>query len=75
MDAMKQDEKNDERKSKPDAMTQDENETTKKSKVDILIDEIDAIFIEAGLGGKSVPLKPEPNHHRVIIRFQGKKKD
>ena len=72
---MKQDEKNDERKSKPDAMTQNGNQEENLSKVAILINEIDEIFIEAGLGGKSVPLKPDPNHHRVIIRFQGKKKD
>ena len=76
-DAMTQDEKNDV-KSKPDAMVQDEsqngNDSERKSKVATLIKELDAIFIKHGLG-KPVPLKPEPNHHRVIIRFQGKKKD
>ena len=56
-------------------MTQNGNESERKSNLDILIDEIDEIFIEAGLGGKSVWGKVDPNHHRVIIRFQGKKKD
>ena len=72
---MTQDEKKNESKSKPDAMAQNENSNEGKSKVDISIERLDAIFTEAGLGGKSVPLKPDPNHHRVIIRFQGKKKD
>ena len=71
---MKQDEKNDV-KSKPDAMAQDGNEATKKSKVDILIKRLDAICIKHGLGEKFAWGKPDPNHHRVIIRFQGKKKD
>ena len=74
MDVMIQDEKNDERKSKPDAMTQGERKNERKSKVDISIERLDAIFIEAGLP-KPEWLDPEPNRHRVIIRFQGKKKD
>ena len=73
MDAMKQDEKKNESKSKPDAMVQDESQNKGNSKVDISIERLDAIFIEAGL--ETEPLKPEPNHYRVIIRFQGKKKD
>ena len=73
METMAQDEKKNESKSKPDAMTQGENREGNLSKVATLIKEIDEIFIEAGL--KTKPLKPEPNHHRVIIRFQGKKKD
>ena len=73
MYAMTQDEKKNESKSKPDAMTQDGNREGNLSKVATLIKEIDEIFIEAGL--ETEPLKPEPNHYRVIIRFQGKKKD
>ena len=75
MYAMTQDEKKNESKSKPDAMTQGGNQEGNLSKVATLIKEIDAIFIEAGLGEKFAWGKPEPNHHRVIIRFQGKKKD
>ena len=74
MDVMKQDEKNDV-KSKMDAMTKDESQNKGKSNLDISIDRIDAIFMKHGLGGKSVWGKVDPNHHRVIIRFQGKKKD
>lgn len=72
---MTQDEKKNEGKSKPDAMTQNGNQEGNLSKVDISIDRIDAIFMKHGLGGKSVWGKVDPNHHRVIIRFQGKKKD
>ena len=71
---MTQDEKKNESKSKPDAMVQNGGQEKGKSKVDILIERLDAIFIEAGLP-KPVWVDPEPNRHRVIIRFQGKKKD
>ena len=75
MDTMTQDEKKNESKSKTDAMVQDESQNKGKSKMDISIEKIDAIFMKHGLGGKSVWGKVDPNHHRVIIRFQGKKKD
>ena len=70
---MTQDEKKNERKSKVDAMTQNKNSNEGKSKVDILIEELDEMYIR---NGWELPVwkEPEPNHHRVIIRFQGKKK-
>ena len=74
METMAQDEKKNESKSRMDAMTQNGNESERKSNLDILIEELDAMFIR---NGWELPVweDPEPNHHRVIIRFQGKKKD
>ena len=72
---MKQDEKKNESKSNLDAMAQGGNQEENLSKVATLIKRLDAICIKHGLGEKFAWGKPEPNHYRVIIRFQGKKKD
>ena len=45
-------------------MTQDEKKSTRKSSLDTLIEELDEMFINAGLGGKSVQLEPDPTRHR-----------
>ena len=45
-------------------MTQDEKKSTRKLSLDTLIERIDAKFIAAGLGGKSVQLEPDPTRHR-----------
>ena len=55
-------------------MTQDEMRTIRKSRVATLIERIDAKFIAAGLGGKSVQLEPDPTRHRMIVRMPRKKK-
>ena len=54
-------------------MTQDEKEVTRKSSLDTLIERIDAKFIAAGLGGKSVQLEPDPTRHRMIVRMPEQK--
>ena len=74
MDVMKQDEKNDERKSKSDAMTQDESQNKGKSKVDILTEKLAKIFIKHGLP-KPVWEDPEPNHYIAIFRLPIKEED
>lgn len=55
------------------AMTQDEKEVTRKSSLDTLIEELDEMFINAGLGGKSVQLEPDPTRHRMIVRMPEQK--
>ena len=50
-------------------MIQDEKEVTRKSSLDTLIEELDEMFINAGLGGKSVQLEPDPTRHRMIVRM------
>ena len=50
-------------------MTQDEKKSTRKLSLDTLIERIDAKFIAAGLGGKSVQLEPDPTPHRIIVRM------
>ena len=55
------------------AMTQDEKEVTRKSSLDTLIEELDEMFINAGLGGKSVQLEPDPTRHRMIVRMPRQK--
>ena len=54
-------------------MTQDEKKTVRKSSLDTLIEELDEMFINAGLGGKSVQLEPDPTRHRMIVRMQEQK--
>ena len=54
-------------------MTQDEKKSTRKSSLDTLIERIDAKFIAAGLGGKSVQLEPDPTRHRMIVRMPRQK--
>ena len=54
-------------------MTQDEKEVTRKSSLDTLIERIDAKFINAGLGGKSIQLEPDPTRHRMIVRMPEQK--
>ena len=54
-------------------MTQDEKKTVRKSSLDTLIERIDAKFIAAGLGGKSVQLEPDPTRHRMIVRMPRQK--
>ena len=54
-------------------MTQDEKKSTRKSSLATLIERIDAKFIAAGLGGKSVQLEPDPTRHRMIVRIPGQK--
>ena len=54
-------------------MTQDEKEVARKSSLDTLIEELDEMFINAGLGGKSVQLEPDPTRHRMIVRMPRQK--
>lgn len=54
-------------------MTQDEKKSTRKSSLDTLIEELDEMFINAGLGGKSVQLEPDPTRHRMIVRMPRQK--
>lgn len=54
-------------------MTQYEKQKKSPSRVATLIERIDAKFIAAGLGGKSVQLEPEPNRHRMIVRMPRQK--
>ena len=54
-------------------MTQDEKKTVRKSSLDTLIEELDEMFINAGLGGKSVQLEPDPTRHRMIVRMSRQK--
>ena len=54
-------------------MTQDEKTVVRKSSLDTLIERIDAKFIAAGLGGKSVQLEPDPTRHRMIVRMPRQK--
>ena len=54
-------------------MTQDEKTVVRKSSLDTLIERIDAKFIAAGLGGKSVQLEPDPTRHRMIVRMPEQK--
>lgn len=54
-------------------MTQDEKKSTRKLSLDTLIERIDAKFIAAGLGGKSVQLEPDPTRHRMIVRMPRQK--
>ena len=54
-------------------MTQDEKKTVRKSSLDTLIDRLDEMFINAGLGGKSVQLEPDPTRHRMIVRMPRQK--
>lgn len=56
-----------------DAMTQDERKPYRKSRVATLIERIDAKFIAAGLGGKSVQLEPDPTRHRMIVKMPRQK--
>ena len=56
-------------------MTQDEKKSTRKLSLDTLIERIDAKFIAAGLGGKSVQLEPDPTRHRMIVRMPEQKKE
>lgn len=56
------------------AMIRDEKGVAKKSNLDILIGEIDELFINAGLGGKTRMLEPDPNRHRIIVRMPKQKK-
>lgn len=46
----------------------------RKSSLATLIERIDAKFIAAGLGGKSVRLKPDPTRHRIIVRMPRQQK-
>ena len=54
-------------------MTQNEKKTVRKSSLDTLIEELDEMFINAGLGGKSVQLEPDPTRHRMIVRMPEQK--
>ena len=54
-------------------MTQEGKGKTKQSRVATLIERIDAKFINAGLGGKSVQLEPDPTRHRMIVRMSRQK--
>lgn len=54
-------------------MTQDEKTVVRKSSLATLIERIDAKFIAAGLGGKSVQLEPDPTRHRMIVRMPEQK--
>ncbi len=54
-------------------MTQEGKRKTKQSRVATLIERIDAKFIAAGLGGKSVQLEPDPTRHRMIVRMPEQK--
>ena len=54
-------------------MTQEGKGKTKQSRVATLIERIDAKFIAAGLGGKSVQLEPDPTRHRIIVRMPRQK--
>ena len=54
-------------------MIQDEKQKKSLSSLDTLIERIDAKFIAAGLGGKSVQLEPDPTRHRMIVRIPGQK--
>ena len=54
-------------------MTQDEKTVVRKSSLDTLIEELDEMFINAGLGGKSVQLEPDPTRHRMIVRMPRQK--
>ena len=54
-------------------MTQDERKPYRKSSLDTLIDRLDEMFINAGLGGKSVQLEPDPTRHRIIVRMPRQK--
>lgn len=49
-----------------DAMTE-KKKTVRKSGLAALIDRLDEMFINAGLGGKSVQLDPEPNRFSRYI--------
>ena len=55
-------------------MTQEGKGKTKQSRVATLIERIDAKFIAAGLGGKSVQLEPDPTCHRIIVRMPRQQK-
>lgn len=48
-------------------MTQDEKKLQRKSSLAALIDRLDEMFINAGMGGKSVQLDPEPNRFSRYI--------
>ena len=50
-----------------------EKMTVKQLNLVTLIERIDAKFIAAGLGGKSVQLKPDPTRHRMIVRMPEQK--
>ena len=54
-------------------MIQDEKQKKSLSSLDTLIERIDAKFIAAGLGGKSVQLEPDPTRHRMIVRMPRQK--
>lgn len=54
-------------------MTQEGKGKTRQSRVATLIERIDAKFIAAGLGGKSVQLEPDPTRHRMIVRMPEQK--
>ena len=54
-------------------MIQDEKQKKSLSSLDTLIDRLDEMFINAGLGGKSVQLEPDPTRHRMIVRMPRQK--